>query len=568
MRYLRSYYIPAVLFASAAPAAAAVTISTAATQNVSCAAGVCTPTAANVVLNANDLETMLASGNAEVTTTGTGVQANDIRIAARVSWSGTSTLSLDAFKSVAVERPVTVEGTGGVSVRTNDGGNGGDFACENAGRLTFKSGSSALTINGTSYRLLSNIATLASAIDANPSGAFALAGSYDASRDGTYATPPVPTVFTGSFEGLGNAISNLTINDPTDDSFVGLFAEIAGTATLANMRLLNESVTGGSGTSSQSLTESIGGVVGNGAGGSIAHVFVSGTASGGSYAPIGGLTGAMTGTITASSAAMAIKGGNLGAAGGLVGIGLSTVRDSVATGDVSGSGFVGGLVGAESGEIEHSFATGKVTATDDSTSAGGLAGISEFEIHGSHATGAVSCILNCGGLVGFLGGGPEPVAKINQSWAAGSVTSSGGGGGLVGYNELGAISDTYATGAVSAQVSGGLAGQNDNSGSGDHAIQRSYSSGAVNGSDGFSGGLIGADQFTSTMKRSYWDMTTSGITDPGQGAGNIANDPGIKGLSNAKLQSRLPDGFSSRIWTENPSINSGLPYLIANPPPR
>ena len=50
-----------------APAAhAAVTISSAATSNMSCTSGVCSPTAANAVLNVGDLTTMLASGNVTV----------------------------------------------------------------------------------------------------------------------------------------------------------------------------------------------------------------------------------------------------------------------------------------------------------------------------------------------------------------------------------------------------------------------------------------------------------------------------------------------------------------------
>lgn len=57
----------------------------------------------------------------------------------------------------------------------------------------------------------------------------------------------------------------------------------------------------------------------------------------------------------------------------------------------------------------------------------------------------------------------------------------------------------------------------------------------------------------------------TGITN-NQGAGDLANDPGVKGLSNTKLQSGLPKGFSPRVWAENPDINGGLPYLIANPP--
>src|ERR1700733_12994933 len=63
----------------AASAHAAVGISTAQTQYMSCAKGICAPTAGNAVLNAGDLESYLAAGNLEITTTGSrGVQANNI----------------------------------------------------------------------------------------------------------------------------------------------------------------------------------------------------------------------------------------------------------------------------------------------------------------------------------------------------------------------------------------------------------------------------------------------------------------------------------------------------------
>jgi hypothetical protein len=101
-----------------------------------------------------------------------------------------------------------------------------------------------------------------------------------------------------------------------------------------------------------------------------------------------------------------------------------------------------------------------------------------------------------------------------------------------------------------------------------HSVERSYSKGVVTGSNGEIGGLIGDDEFTSTIKHAYWDMTTSGITNKSQGAGNVANDPGIKGLSNRKLKSGLPRGFNPRAWSEDSSINGGLPYLLANPPPK
>jgi hypothetical protein len=61
-----------------APAAhATVTISSAATSNMSCTSGVCSPTAANAVLNVGDLTTMLASGNVTVNT-GTGSLAAQV----------------------------------------------------------------------------------------------------------------------------------------------------------------------------------------------------------------------------------------------------------------------------------------------------------------------------------------------------------------------------------------------------------------------------------------------------------------------------------------------------------
>jgi hypothetical protein len=81
------------------------------------------------------------------------------------------------------------------------------------------------------------------------------------------------------------------------------------------------------------------------------------------------------------------------------------------------------------------------------------------------------------------------------------------------------------------------------------------------------GGSLGLDVTGGAdLSDLYWDTTTSGITNLSQGAGNIANDPGITGETTAQLQATLPAGFDPTIWAENPSINGGLPYLIANPP--
>ena len=95
---IRLPVIAAALALAAPGAHADVVISTAATQNMTCSAGVCAPTAASAVLNVGDLETMLASGGVVVTTTGLGVQADNIMIAAPFTWSSSNALALDAYQ--------------------------------------------------------------------------------------------------------------------------------------------------------------------------------------------------------------------------------------------------------------------------------------------------------------------------------------------------------------------------------------------------------------------------------------------------------------------------------------
>jgi hypothetical protein len=197
-----------VLFAVSARAD--VTISAGATRNMACAGGVCSPTAKRAVLNVTDLENLLASGNVTVTTTGSSnVQAHDIHIVAAVSWQSGSTLTLNANESIADDKSMAVEGTGSLAILTNDGGSGGVLSFGAKGHVTFADLSSVLTINGTPYVLVDDIASLAGDIAANPKGDFALANSYDAKADGIYTASPIATTFSGIFEGLGNTISNL-----------------------------------------------------------------------------------------------------------------------------------------------------------------------------------------------------------------------------------------------------------------------------------------------------------------------------------------------------------------------
>jgi hypothetical protein len=475
--------VPTLLVAGT-PAHADVVISSAATSNMSCTAGVCLPTAKNAILNAGDLETLLASGNVEVTTTGSGVQADSIVVGTALSWSDPSALTLDAYQTVQVENPVYVTGQGGLSVTTNDGGQGGYFGFGAKGHVTFANLSNSLTINGAPYTLVGDIATLAADVAANPSGSYALAASYNASKDGTYTTAPVATTLTGSLNGLGNEISHLSISDPNYDN-VGLFAEMGMGGVISSIRVINVSIKGG-----------------------------------------------------------------MGNAGGLVGENLGTISNALATGSITlvgqiyeASYFLGGLVGFSytSAGIFMSSANIRIEGSDYSKGqaiVGGLAGASEGTISQSYARGTV--FTGSTGFVGGLtGGSGNATATITQSYADVKVSGVGaaGLGGLVGDNAS-SILQSYSIGALK------------------HLVHPHPSA----------GGVIGEDDAPGSSKDDYWDTTTSKIQGKDHGAGRPRHDPGITGLTTAQFQSGLPNGFDPTVWSEDPNINNGLPYLINNPP--
>ena len=524
-------FAAAGLLIAASNADAAVTISSNATQNMNCSGGVCAPTTKNAVLNAGDLGTMLAGGSVTVKTTGSGVEANDVEIAAAVSWSTSSTLSLQAKRYIEIDKSVSVKGMGNLSL-TDDGGVA-SLAFGGSGKVAFSNLSSQLGINGTSYTLVNNISALASAIRSNPSGAYALAKSYNAKKDGTYSAPPIATTFTGTFEGLGNTISNLKISDASDTE-VGFFAFING-GSVHDIGFDNANVSSGA---ASIILGVLAGYVqgaqvqGSGYSGVVTGSHATGTVSvtSSTYAQVGGLLGSACNfgsgyqmdAVIGSHASVNISGGQYNFAGGLVGYGCGDgiVENSYATGTVTAStgSYAGGLIGASTAYVDESFATGAATT--------GSAG------NGSPPPSA-------GGLVGYNFGVSSSPGTITNSYSTGSATGGQGSnvGGMVGYSFDGTISDSYSTGAPSA------------------------------GSGSYVGGFIG-DDGSAALSDTYWDTDTSGITNLAQGAGNISNASGITGMTTAQLQSGLPPGFGKKVWKEKSTINGGLPYLGANPPPK
>lgn len=476
---LRKSLLPALLAVSCAAAGsaqAALTVAKHKTRNVTCESGVCTATAADAILNVKDLRDLLAASDVTLVS---GSMAQDIALSAEFAWTSASHLTVDAWRGIAVTKPVTSEGAGGVTLTTNDGGTGGDYVFQDQGRIAFWDLGSALVINGVGYTLVNSVASLAAAIDADAKDSYALANNYDAAPDGTYLKAPVRRIFRGTFEGLGHSIANLSISVAGRRNGVGLFAQIQN-GVARDIRLVDVNIHDAHGQS---------GALAGVNSGTILHAGASGTiVLNNEQCMAGGLVGLNSGTISLSSAAVSIsdnKGGCM--MGGLVGQNLGLIDRSFATGAISNSTFVGGLVGySNSGSVRQSYATGAVTGGSNDSSSGGLVGTT--------------------------------AEKSPGAW--------------------GSIVETYSIGHVTGD------GDTDDT-----------------------GGLIGYDSAPAGfVSGSYWDLQTSGISDPSQGAGHPQNDPGIAGLTTAALKAALPAGFDPAVWGQSAAINGGYPYLLANPP--
>jgi len=247
--------------------------------------------------------------------------------------------------------------------------------------------------------------------------------------------------FSGSYDGNGKTISNLTINTPTEDN-QGLFGIIDSGAVVKNVGLVNCAIVGDQG---------VGGVVGFSSG-KVENCYVSGTISG--YIGVGGVVGINyyhgTNTVQNCYATGSVS-GDYGV-GGVVGANHGMVQNCyiTGTGSVSGNGAIGGVVGANLGVVENCYSTVNVFGHGDSSShftdngVGGVVGNCSGSIYEArrtivrncYATGNVSGIYISGGVVGFSGeaGIAGVYATIENCYATGDVYGKSHVGGVMGEN--------------------------------------------------------------------------------------------------------------------------------------
>ena len=312
------------------------------------------------------------------------------------------------------------------------------------------------------------------------------------------------TAFSGTFDGNGYRIANLTIDAGTGE-YLGLFGSVTGMAVIDGVTLENVVVTG---------RKYVSGLIGYNVG-TVSDCRVSCRLQGAGFAPwrFGGLVAFNVGSIHNCQVTGEIFTlDSSGYFGGLVGWNEGPIANSRAHVDIAGGEGcweIGGLVGENRAPVTNCHAAGNVTGGDRCRFLGGLAGVNyDTILTNCSATGDVSAGARSNRMAGLVGGNPN--ATIVFCYATGDVTAGDSGselGGLAGDN-FGTITDCWAGGAISLGLNGlsagGLIGYHGGS------AANSYVTGAVSAGEEarYVGALIGRG--SGRVDGCFWDEETSG----------------------------------------------------------
>ncbi len=450
------------------------------------------------------IQTTGANANCIGATCGSGSNPGngDIVVNDVVTWGSTNTLTLNAWRNIAINSNMTSSAGKLELVYGQNAAADGNKAVISLGantRINLSGdanystllGNDGITENWTVITALGSAGSMTTTdlqgINGNLSGNYVLGDDIVAnstlhwnSGAGFLPLGDELTPFSGKFDGLGHTISGLFVNRPMSNAEgllgVGLFGHTVN-ATIRNVGLLDLNIKGG---------DDVGGLVGYSDSSTICRSFVTGTVTGTGLA-VGGLVGSLKNSskISLSYATANVSGMT---AGGLVAIALSgsDISQSYATGDVNGSSSNnGGLVGLlDAASVSQSYATGKV--------------ISESDLNG--------------GLVGSAGN----ESKISQSYASGAVSGGSSSGGLVGGINNSTIHESYAIGRVTS-----------------------------NASD--AGGLVASNFGGSTVTNSFWDKETTGQS-VSAGGGTGLTTAQFKDINSFTEWDIHASGGSSKAW--------------------
>ena len=242
---------------------------------------------------------------------------------------------------------------------------------------------------------------------------------------GTYNSENSFRAFSGTFDGGGFVISNLTINKPRFGSFQGLFGYIRN-GRVENLGLDNINITG---------SYNVGGIAGH-----IYRSTITNSYSVGTIRATQIIAGGVVGHVDLSTVDNSYFSGEIiyigddhndngYSIGGIAGyIRNSTVSNSYSAANISGRINVGGIVGTVyDSRITNCYSTGTISGAID---VGGVAGIiQQGSADNNYSTGMVSGNLRIGGLVGNL----MQSGWLVNGYSIGAVNGDSLVGGVVGY---------------------------------------------------------------------------------------------------------------------------------------
>ena len=251
---------------------------------------------------------------------------------------------------------------------------------------------------------------------------------------GGYGWVPIgstETNFTGSYNGMGYRIVNLSLNRPETDN-VGLFG-VTEDSRIKNIGIISPVISG---------KDQTGTIVGNNSRTDLNNCYIEGGTVNG-VQRTGGLIGKNYRSEISYCFTSAIVNGQH-FTGGLIGLNdESNIVNSYNSGDVTAAGNdIGGLVGRNYESYLHeSYNSGHLNASGSGNRVGGLIGSNYLSlIVNCYNVGNVTLgITDVGGLIGR-----NYQSTINKSYSKGLVTGSGTGvGGLVGYQIGSSVVESY-----------------------------------------------------------------------------------------------------------------------------
>ncbi|WP_194715797.1 YDG domain-containing protein, partial [Noviherbaspirillum soli] len=482
-------------------------------------------------IGATTLSQLLSSASRNPATPNVAAGTGDLYVNAPVAWESASKLTLSASRNIYVNADINASKGGSLTLEYGQGTAGGspNYFVRNGAKIYLPDGDNFSLRFGklgqlSTYRVISKPGAPGSVTgndlqgisNAVNNGRYVLGADIDASATKTWNNGAgfVPIGgFNGILDGLGHTISNLYINS-TQSLWVGLIRDLTSNGRVQNLTLENADISN------------------NGSSPTTA---------------VGALVGKNDGKIFNAHATMSIKSA-YNNAGGLVGINNGEIRNSSAVGTVTFEGArdaeaTGGLVGRQVGQVK----------SGSTSKAGGT-------IIDSYATVDVIGNRSVGGLVGLMEksatGIENPTvtgsyAGVSADGRKGSVQGKENVGGLVGYLELGSISDSYAavpvtgtSASASSAAIGGLVGLSGGT------VQRAYARGPVrsdNADKSTVGGLIGKG--AGLAFNSFWNTETTGQASSRGGAdANGIDTAGMRNLSTFKGWDIDAEGGTGKTW--------------------